>query len=194
MKKRFLSILLTLVMVIGMLPVASLTAHAEGSGDDCYIMINGTKIDDLNVAASGSGTAGTWTYTPGTVPTITLNNYEGDGIQLYDPTPENGFKSVVYLRIYVNGNCTITSAGTGIELLTNADFNAAQNGVQSNLSIFLNGDNTSLTINAKYGIRNTAFSPRTYIECPTAYDNCKVSVGSISTSSTTASDLSLWMS
>ena len=178
---RLLSLMLSLILVVGMIPGSLMTAYAEGSGDDCYIVIDGTKIDDLNNAAFGSGSVGgTWTYTPGTTPTIKLKDYYGTGICLYDETPENGRDSNVRFEVIVDGNCTIAGSNFGIGLFTDTEFYKGGNeGVRSDLIISLE-DNASLTINANVGIANRSFRPFTDIRGEATTPNCKVDINASS--------------
>ena len=78
MKKRFSDILLSLVMVLGLMPVMSLTAKA----DNYYLWVGGTQVTSENMSDVFSD--GKVSYTPAqgtTAAKLKLNgyNYEGEG-------------------------------------------------------------------------------------------------------------------
>ena len=92
-KKRLLSILLSLVMVLGLMPGMSLTALAIdlGSVTTYPLWVGGTQVTSEN-AADNEGTRG-WSYTPATEgenPTsaiLALNGYSNNGNVLLHRCP-----------------------------------------------------------------------------------------------------------
>jgi len=147
MKKRILSILLTLVMVIGMLPMASLTAHAATNENINTIVIGSHTISALNETDSGTG----WTYDgTGTKPVITLTDYNGSGI-------------------YIEGNDTATQVGVVINVVGDCNITTNSNGVQLNAAAassssleFQFANNAQLTIKGNIGILHQSKNPITY--------------------------------
>ena len=112
MKKRMISLLLALVMVLGMLPAATLTANAA-SADSVWVggveMTNNTYLAVGATATQTTKPSGGYAYYE--IGTLTLNNYsyEGEGYQ-YDS--EDGYYAVIYSKIDLTleliGNNTLT--------------------------------------------------------------------------------------
>ena len=107
MKKRLLSLLLALVMLVGIIPATSLTAHAAGTHS---ILVDGVDMSDgtyLAVGASNTTTSkpsGGYAYWKDDV--LTLNNFEIDEGEILC---ETSFK----LYLYGTNTITRTSAESG---------------------------------------------------------------------------------
>jgi hypothetical protein len=123
MKKRILSLLLTLVMLVGMIPATSLTAFAAATTYNYVVCVGGVSMHDgdyLAVGATATQTTkpsgGYAYYNDGT---LTLNNYsyEGKGYKYISDISGGGRYATVYsdqdLTIELVGNNTIVGAENG---------------------------------------------------------------------------------
>ncbi|MBE6586924.1 MAG: carbohydrate-binding domain-containing protein, partial [Ruminococcaceae bacterium] len=108
MKKRILSLLLTLVMILGMIPATTLTAFAESRGE---VYVGGVGMNDGDYLAVGATTTRTTKPSGGYAyynnGTLTLNNYSyaGKGYQ-YDS--EDGY----YATVFADHALTLELVGT----------------------------------------------------------------------------------
>ena len=156
-KKRLLSILLSLVMVLGLMPGMSLTALAIdlGSVTTYPLWVGGTQVTSEN-AADNEGTRG-WSYTPATSgdnptpATLTLNNYTYTGTESEYAT----IGTTEDLTINLVGNNTITNTSTN-----NNSFGifVEDNQNQKNLTITGNG-----TLNVNGGNSASTYSCGIYV-------------------------------
>ena len=103
MKKRILSILLTLVMVIGMMPATATTAYAAASDYIKSMTINSTTYYAEDLDENINTTAHTWNWET-YIRALNLRNYNGTAIRFY---PDDELTSSYILPIYVSGDCTI---------------------------------------------------------------------------------------
>ena len=112
MKKRMISLLLALVMVLGMIPATTLPAFAAAEGE---VYVGGVGMNDgdyLAVGATATQTtkpSGGYAYYKDGTLTLNSYSYEGKGYQ-YDS--EYGYYAVIYSKIDLTleliGNNTLT--------------------------------------------------------------------------------------
>ena len=106
--RKIISMALVFFMMLTILPMAPVTAHAASYADAIEsITINGTSIN----MAGDSGT--TWEYDPtGALPTIYLNNYNGGPIDIKGKPDADP----VHIQIHVSGNCSISASAYAVSL------------------------------------------------------------------------------
>lgn len=108
MIKRILSMLLVLVMLVGMIPMTSLTAFAESGG---VVYVGGVAMSDGDYLAIGASMTNTtkpsFGYAYYKDGTLTLNNYSYEGVgYLYDS--EEG----CYATVFAEHDLTVELVGT----------------------------------------------------------------------------------
>ena len=131
MKKKIISFLISLIIIIGLLPAAVFAQENYG------LYVNGEQFtsEKLTVACGG----GTATYDPGTK-TLTLNNATITNGGKSDESPKYG------IRVVGDGNLTIKLMGTNIISLTDGGGIFAD-GSSNNFKITGDG---KLTVNVKW--------------------------------------------
>ena len=121
MKKRLLSILLALMMIIGMIPATTLTAFAAAGGE---VYVGGVSMHDGDYLAVGA------TKTQTTKPSggyayyndgkLTLNNYSYEG-KGYEYESSLGYYAVIYskndLTLELIGNNTLTQTDDDSDII-----------------------------------------------------------------------------
>ncbi len=143
MTKRFLSMLLAIMMVVGLMPAASLTALAATTTYDLWVGGEQVTSEKLTVA----GTTGTATYDPDTN-TLTLNDYTYEGAG-HAGRMDCG-------AIYYGGADTLKLVLVGENSITHTPDNASYSSciyVSSDLMISGNGDLTANGGAAEYQSR-----------------------------------------
>ena len=109
MKKRILSVLITLVMLVGLVTVMSVSASAE-TVTEYDLWVGGVQVTDANkdniVVPGATGSA---TYNPDTK-TLTLNNfsYTGEGYNYTSNVYALIYSTGIDLKIVLKGTNTFT--------------------------------------------------------------------------------------
>ena len=122
MKKRLLSLLLTLVMILGMLPATAMTASAAAPKS---VWVAGMEVDNGSyLAIDGGGTidyepSGGYAYYKDGV--LTLNNYSYTGEGYHPPRYDVGIYAAIYcpddVTIRLMGSNTLTANGGAVARL-----------------------------------------------------------------------------
>ena len=148
MKKRMISLLLAIVMVLGMLPVATLTAFAAAEGE---VYVGGVAMYDGDYLAVGATATQTTKPSGGYAyyydGTLTLNNYSYEG-KGYRYGSDSG--SVFYATVYAEHDLTVELVGTNSLKQTASESEGIRVGVfDSREKLTIQGDG-SLNVTSTY--------------------------------------------
>jgi hypothetical protein len=163
MKKRMLSLLCTLALCLGLLPVTALAV--ENAPDKLYVgnyqITNYSETTYLKAGSTeGSLTAGDandWTvkYEPSSA-TLTLNNATIKTTHSYANSAviyaESSQDSAVSLTIVLQGNNTIGGSSASYGIYVNAEANNSSYGTDASLTIRSDGNNSLDVSGSTYGI------------------------------------------
>lgn len=174
MKKRILSLLLTLVMILGMIPATSLTAFAESGGVVSVGRVRMNDGDYLAVGATETQTTkpsgGYAYYNDGT---LTLNNYsyEGTGLQ-YGSDMGYALYAIVYAE------CDLTVELVGTNTLTQTAETAVVIHVGDDADLTVDGNGKLIGTSDYYGL--------------SVYGDITINGGTIAVTSKYSSIISAW--
>jgi len=158
MKKRILSMLLALAMVLGLMPNLGLTAEAADITYDLWV--GGKQVTPTNLTITGS--EGTATYDPDTN-TLTLNNYT------YSGTGHNN------AAIYYGGTDTLNLNLIDENHVTSSGGSDKSYGVYASGSISVTGGSLSATGGSVTGVSGNSYG---------VYASGSISVTGVSLSAT----------
>ena len=158
MKKRALSMIIAIAMVVALVPNLILTA---GAADTYQVWVGGEQFTSEKLTVY-DGNGGTATYDPDTT-TLTLNNYNYSGAgHGFEDADANALE---YAAIYYDGTDTLNLNMIGNNRVANnaASYDCRSYGVYSRGPLIFNGDG-SLTAEGAGAICNVGINSQTSID------------------------------